>query len=197
MHPYATDSEEKKKIPFYLAALAIALSFLIFRLLVWRSISMPWWVEGPSPVVIYFLLSDRFSKTWWRWAWLRRIGVVSIPDLSGNWSGQVHSSYDDFKQPHQADVRIFQTWSEISIKLSSSTSRSHSQIASLLLGSPDGTILSYQYQNEPAPGSKTTMQIHVGTARLVLSTDQTGMEGDYYSGRGRQNYGSIRLEKQT
>jgi hypothetical protein len=38
------------------------------------------------------------------------------------------------------------------------------------------------------------MQIHHGTARLRV-IDENTLEGDYYSGRGRQNYGSITLRK--
>jgi len=36
---------------------------------------------------------------------------------------------------------------------------------------------------------------HRGTASLVLSVDGHTLSGDYYSGRERQNYGSLHLEK--
>ena len=61
-------------------------------------------------------------------------------------------------------AEIVQTWTKIAVRLSSGTSKSYSQMASLMLDSAEGTVLSYQFLNEPAPGSRTTMQMHFGTA---------------------------------
>jgi hypothetical protein len=35
------------------------------------------------------------------------------------------------------------------------------------------------------------MNIHHGTTRLQISEDVNSLEGEYYSGRGRQQYGRI------
>jgi len=78
--------------------------------------------------------------------------------------------------------------------LESAGSISQSLVAALQVGTPEGTVLSSQYRNEPKPGALATMQIHYGTARLALR-DAAVLEGEYYSGRGRQNYGAIRIEK--
>jgi len=44
------------------------------------------------------------------------------------------------------------------------------------------------------PHAKTTMSIHYGTA-LVRLVNPTRLQGEYYSGRDRQTFGSIELEK--
>ncbi len=91
-------------------------------------------------------------------------------------------------------LEIKQTWTEISVVLESSTSRSHTLVAAMQVHAPEGIVLSYQFRNDPKPAAVGTMQIHYGTARLRLS-DGGVLEGDYYSGRGRQNYGSIHIKR--
>jgi len=60
----------------------------------------------------------------------------------------------------------------------------------------DECILIYDYLNEPKSDAVETMQMHRGTARLVLAGADE-LEGDYYTGRGRKNAGSIRLRRKT
>jgi SMODS-associating 2TM, beta-strand rich effector domain len=196
LHPYATDSNERIRTPFYLAALAIAVAFGVFRLLIWRNIVAPWWIEIPSPTAMYFLFLDRFSESWWRWKWVRRLHLAAVPDLAGRWSGYVKSSYDDFATQHPVSVDVVQTWTKIDIRLSSGTSKSYSRVASLMLDSAEGTVLSYQFLNEPVPGSRTTMQMHFGTAWVSVAGDLRSVTGEYYSGRGRREHGSIFLTRE-
>jgi predicted nucleotidyltransferase len=61
-------------------------------------------------------------------------------------------------------------------------------------GTRAGTALSYEYENQPRPGAVKTMEIHFGTARLVFVNGRY-LDGYYYSGRGRQEHGSIHLER--
>jgi len=50
--------------------------------------------------------------------------------------------------------------------------------------------------NEPNADAAETMQIHRGTARLVL-TGNDELQGDYYTGRGRKNTGGMRLHRKN
>jgi hypothetical protein len=60
----------------------------------------------------------------------------------------------------------------------------------------DECILIYNYLNEPNPGTVETMHMHRWTARLVLTgTDR--LEGDYYTGRDRNNIGVIKLRRKN
>jgi len=58
----------------------------------------------------------------------------------------------------------------------------------------DECVLIYDYLNEPNPDAEETMQIHRGTARLVL-TGNDELEGAYYTGRDRKNTGGIKLHR--
>ncbi len=59
----------------------------------------------------------------------------------------------------------------------------------------NGIVLSYEYRNEPLPRAVETMHAHRGTCSLELSSDGETLNGDYYSGRDRREFGSIHLAK--
>lgn len=76
------------------------------------------------------------------------------------------------------------------------TSSSHSTTASLMkTDRADQYELIYHYINEPKVDSVETMNIHHGTSCMEFSTTER-MEGEYFSGRGRVNYGNINFIKE-
>jgi hypothetical protein len=60
--------------------------------------------------------------------------------------------------------------------------------------SPGGPLLTYQYQNNPRVGTSDSRHIHYGTARFSIKGDL--LDGEYYSGRGRQNIGAVSLQRE-
>jgi len=88
----------------------------------------------------------------------------------------------------------FNPW-KISICLETQHSKSRSLSASILVEDSNEIVLNYEYLNEPKPKARPSMNIHRGTTRLILSSDFRELDGDYYSGRGRQNYGSLKFKK--
>jgi len=194
MHPYSTDSNERQKITFGLAVLAIGIAWALFRLFAFVHFTVPWWLDAPSTMGIFGFCYTAFDKVLWRQGWVRRIGLVKVPDLEGKWQGHIKSSFDQNSKEHEVSVRIRQSWTRLSLLLESGNSVSRTLVGSLQVTTPEGPVLSYQYRNEPRPVALETMQIHYGTARLVLR-DADVLDGDYYSGRGRQQYGSIILRK--
>jgi len=194
MHTYSTDSSEREQILLGLALLAVLLAWGLSRLLHFTQLTVPWWFDAPSTMSFYGILFKLFDRRVWQCRMLRWIGLLKVPVLTGEWRGHVVSSFDGHKKPHEVRIRITQTWTRIAILLSSDTSSSHTLTAAIQVRAPEGVVLSYQYENQPRPGAVKTMEIHLGTARLVFSDDRV-LEGYYYSGRGRQEYGSIHLER--
>ena len=195
-HPYSTNSEERKHVPFYLAILAVVVSLAlaaVFRKIGWTP---PLWVDFSSVMFLYGLLYGLFRRVAWKWGWLRQLGVISTPILEGTWSGTVQSDYDGESHPaHDVEVIIGQDWTEIVIRLLRPESKSHSLSASMVV-TEDECILIYDYLNEPTSGAAETMHMHRGTARLMLTgTDK--LEGDYYTGRDRKNIGVIKLRRKN
>jgi hypothetical protein len=194
MHAYITDSGERREVPLLLAAVAIGLSLGTSSLLDSFHISIPAWVDITSVPLLYGFLYALFDKHCWHWWIFGQSGLVKVPLLEGTWNGHVLSSFDDFKTQHAIEIRIEQHWTKMRITFSGALSASHSILAAIFVEAPEGIVLDYEYQNEPAPDAGEAMQIHHGTARLRVLSD-TQMEGYYYTGRGRSNHGSIQLTR--
>jgi len=193
MHPYATDSPERRQIPLALAVVSVVLALALSRL-PWRA---PWWLDAPSVAAFYGFLYVWFDRHLWRAKWLRRIGLVSVPDLNGEWRGVILTSHDEDGRDHDVTVEIKQIWTRLCILLRADRSRSRSLVAAIHMDEPEGPALVYEYRNEPASGAVDSMHIHYGTARLTLDTTDDSLSGDYYTGRDRQTHGVIRLERKS
>jgi len=191
MHPYATDSEERRTVLIIIALFSLLLAYLFHLLMVRLNIQLLWLVSPPSALGIALVLYEAFDK--WLWRWSRKLGVVKVPDIQGQWEVEGYTSFEQMK-PFKAKVTIRQTWTHISVYLETEHSTSRSLAASLLLNQPEGPTLIYQYRNEPKPNAEKTMHAHMGTALLRLKNAEC-MEGEYYSGRDRQNYGGLILRR--
>jgi hypothetical protein len=190
MHPYATDSEERRTVLIIIALFSLLLAYLFHLLMVRLNIQLLWLVSPPSVLGIAVALYEAFDK--WLWRWSRRLGIVKVPDIQGQWEVEGYTSFE--LKPFKAKVTIRQTWTHISVYLETEHSTSRSLAASLLLNQPEGPTLIYQYRNEPKPNAEKTMHAHMGTALLRLKNAEC-MEGEYYSGRDRQNYGGLILRR--
>ena len=152
------------------------------------------WIASPFSVAgIFSLLYYLFDRFIWKWQLLRRLDLVTIPDLNGVWVGEIESFDYQSGQPLQVSVIISQWWSKILVELKTEESSSKSVAASFLTSCSSSPELVYAYVNEPKPKAQQSMEMHKGTARLVF-TGQS-LEGDYYTGRGRRTIGSIRLTR--
>jgi hypothetical protein len=198
-HSYSTDSKEHKYIPLFLAASAIAAAFLTAHIMKRYQIELPWWASPPvDTMALYGAFYLLFDRIFWKWNWVHSCCITRIPDLSGKWHGQVkpvkmeHSS-SDLPTASDITVDIQQTWTEILITAEAEFSNSHSLSGHLIIS--DGTILTYEYINEPVAHAPSTMHMHRGTARLILTDKGLALSGDYYSGRDRQNVGTIHLTR--
>jgi len=195
MHSYTTDSNERKFVPLYVAGISILIAWILNGVLGAMQFALPWWIDAPSVIGFYGMLYTIFDKYLWRWHILRTIGVVKVPDLNGTWEGHLASSFDEHAARQDATIKIFQSWAQISIILETNYSKSHSLIAAIITENPIGVVLSYEYLNEPVPNAKQTMHTHRGTGRLTIQANGNTLEGEYYTGRDRQNFGILRFER--
>lgn len=201
MHPYTTDSRNYSFVicVLFTASVVVAWVYTWFTGLIgW---SLPWWLEAPSILSVFGLLYWLFNTRLWRHKWVRPL--IGIPDLNGSWSGEVINTSEDetTHTPVQTvrtpvKVTIKQSWTEILVHLETKTSDSHSIAASLRLNRDVVPVLSYQYNNQPKNSAPKDFVGHPGTVDLKLMS-QNELNGDYYSGRGRQTYGCIELTRVT
>jgi hypothetical protein len=190
MHGYSTDSGERRFVPLLLASLAIALAWTSSRLIAILHLSAPWWVDAPSSMAFYGVLYTLFDKYLWRKSFIHKLGLVRVPNLAGRWRGYLTTSFDGHSKRYDLILTIFQSWTQITVYLTTLTSMSRSCAAMLQVDDPEGTALIYQYQNQPLADATKTMHMHFGTAMLRMS-EGDGLTGDYYAGRDRETFGLI------
>lgn len=194
MHPYAIDSDERKVIPFFIAAESILLTWFLYSILGAIQISLPWWFEAPSVMGFYGLLYSIFDDWLWRKSIFRYIKLVKTPDFNGRWKGCIRSSFDDYNTKINANIEIFQHWTQLSVILKTDSSESQSSTAAIITANQDIPVLCYEYSNEPKINAIKTMHAHRGTARLKLTSNQV-FEGEYYTGRDRGEFGLLYFER--
>ncbi|MEH2318471.1 Cap15 family CBASS effector [Nostoc sp.] len=193
MHSYATDAKDRESIPLWLAAIAVAASLFLSSSLKALSWEVPWWVDAPSVMGFYGLLYQGFD----RFLWYQNIGLITfsaIPNVQGTWVGVIHSSYGGGTVVPGIILYVRQSWSQINIRIVTEKSSSYSIMAAVNTQESSEPSLKYEYMNEPSALAEETMQSHRGTANLRLSPDSNTLQGDYFSGRGRQNIGTMEFK---
>ena len=196
MHGFSTDSDERRVVPLLLACAAIFLAWFSSRLLAAIHLSIPWWIDAPSLMAFYGTLYTLFDKYLWRMRLASKLGLVKVPNLAGLWYGYLISSYDGHAKRRKLIINIFQSWTKITVYLTTATSMSRSCAAVIQVGDPEGVALIYQYQNQPLADATKTMHMHYGTAMLRVSSDGS-LVGDYYAGRDRRTFGRICCRRQV
>ena len=198
-HTYSTDSLERRYIPFFIAVAAIGATFSVFHFIDRYHLVVPWWATPPiDTMAFYGLFYELFDRWIWKWSVLHGFSIIKVPNLSGSWTGSVQPSEtvgvsSGLGVKADLNVQIKQTWTTMLIIGDATLSRFHSLSANLITGAD--CTLSYEYLNEPKPSASNTMHTHRGIARLIVNEKDATLEGEYYSGRDRQNIGTIRLQR--
>ena len=191
MHSY--EIEGRARVAVALAVASILMIWLLHVVLDAVNFEPQWWLSVPSFAGCYSGLHWFFDRYVWKSELLRKLKLIQLPDLNGRWIGEVTSSYSQDGCTHSVSVVILQRWSKILVRLESEHSRSRSISASLRTVDLLNAELSYQYVNEPMSNAPGTMEIHRGTATLELIG--SSLEGDYYTGRGRGEVGTLKLHQ--
>jgi hypothetical protein len=190
MHPYSWNSPAHRIVTIGLAAPAILSTWPIVTL----PLEIPAWVFAPLGLVFYIAYHELFDRWLWRVSIFRSLRIVDVPDLNGVWEAGIKSSYSHLKEEHRIMVRIRQTWTKISITAETSDAISTSVAAVVRM--TDKTVeLIYTFDSRTRGGSIDASQKHSGTTWLRLSPDRTQFAGQYFTGRGRNNVGSLRLRR--
>ena len=191
MHSY--DLEGRSRVVVILAAASFLLVWMLDVSLGAIDFDPQWWLSVPSFGGFFSGIYWLFDRSVWKWNQLRHIGFVDVPDLNGKWSGEVETSFGQTASSREISILIQQRWSRIVITLETAHSRSRSVTASLRTDGLPNPELTYVYINEPRSNAPDTMNMHRGTASLELKS--SALEGDYYTGRGRRQIGTIRLTR--
>ena len=219
MHTYSTDNDLRPKviggigvISFVsLGVIEYVLSLLIEAFALGITLGVASWG------LIFFLAFKLFDKRGWKMMILRKLDIVKVPDLNGQWDGWIETSHNgDPPVPEEAhhpenepdseytkmtaSLLIEQTWHKMAIHFETETSSSDSEGATILTGKGKWPNLTYQYENNPQPDTPEGMEMHYGTADLELKEGKNGrqiLKGVYYTGPGRRKHGKMYFEKKN
>lgn len=183
---------------FILALVGISalVVYLIATILSQYKIVVPFYFELPSIPAVYGLLFYLFDKRFWNKPIFKQLGIVVADDLNGKWQGIVKSSYDNFKKDIKAELVIEQTATRIKICGTFDESKSVSVHENFSRSEIDNKMaLFYFFRNEPKYDAVETMAIHEGSAKLIHDEEKDTLEGYYYSGRDRNNHGTIEVKR--
>ena len=129
-------------------------------------------------------------------AYCQASGTSKDTWLRRHMEGYLKTSYDDFKEEHQASLKIFQSWTRIGISQQAQSSKGESFAASILTKEPEAKRLFFMYRNTPQADSDPNLHQHIGSAQLILAGGI--LSGDYYNcARDRPTYGTLHFEKET
>lgn len=197
MHSYSTD-ESRTQVYSIFAIISVVLAWSVSAAT--ADFEWPQWLVGPPSMGgMFALLCWLFDRYGWRLAFLRTLGVVTVPDLSGSYEGRLVSTHPDHAgKPTERNLvlRIKQTWTKISIEmeLAPETSTSGSISALGFVGQAgSATRLAYVYWNRTNPAvADEDMADHEGAADLRIYEDGR-LTGRYWN--LRPNAGTIEAQK--
>lgn len=206
MHTYSTDGESRVQIAGWLGILSLGTVIGLERVVSEIPAYAPYGIDPVTPTVgvvlgLFFLA---WSRVGWSISLVQRLGIVETPDLSGEWSGTLYSSYnDDLDSLAESDagmavtVHIQQSWRKILIEFTGPDSQSKSTSASFVTTGVDPEIR-YQYRNRPDIESPDSMNPHLGNtvlSYLAQKDEADELVGWYYTGPERKSYGRVKLTR--
>lgn len=133
-----------------------------------------------------------FNRYLWRWSLLAM--ALKVPVLFGDWKCKGTTLGSDGSTQHEwnATVSIYQRWDKIRVRLKTEQSGSDSIAAAVVCDDDDGYRLLYNYRNDPKIG-EVELKSHIGFCDLHFAKDLKTAEGEYFNGRGRNTFGTLRL----
>lgn len=195
MHPYSTDSEERKHVPLIMAIVAIGCAIGVSWILAQFGLELPWWAPPVDTMGFYGLLYQLFDKVLWRWKLVRLVGGSRVPDLNGEWYGLVtpgNAMHPSAR--YDLTLSIRQTWTKIQVELQANLSQSLSSVAFI---SCEDRKIKYLYENVAGPAASPTMHSHEGAATLQIDEERDRLKGSYFTGRDRQSFGAIEVSRRA
>lgn len=151
------------------------------------------WEDITATVTFVTLICTLFIS--WAWKWKIFQGwLVPFPCLSGEWEGEIVSTYNSENSSIPIRVAIKHHFFNVQIKIKTEESNSISTCGSFDIDEDRGLKqLIYSYQNNPKATVRGRSEIHYGTTRLEISDDAKVLEGEYWT--SRKTTGDMKVTK--
>jgi len=146
-----------------------------------------------ATVTIVTIICTIFVSWAWKWRIFQR-WLVPFPCLSGEWNGEIISTFHSDKRTIPVEVTIKHYFFNIQVQATTCESTSISICGSFDIDEHRGLKqLIYSYQNAPKATVRDRSEIHYGTVRFEISSDAKTLEGEYWT--SRKTTGDIKLAK--
>lgn len=199
MHEYAINSDERIKIPFFLALVSITVIGLARSMIDTGNAPLKLYYILPSAFALYGIMIFCFDKFFWKIWVLNKLGIVRVPNLNGPWKGCLRSSRHNYEKEIPISVSIHQTWTKLSISLETNQTESESLMAAFQIKNPSTLNLRWEYISSSRPQYYAKEYSHAGVTSLKITTNGSSVaneiSGKYYTDIGRQSYGEIILRR--
>ena len=208
MHDYSIRYISKQKAYFWISAISVLVTPCLIKLMekiisIWPHLEKVYKEFETlgisiSAFLVFSILWNLFSKGFWKL--LSTMRIVQIPNLSGTWNclgeGKKYSAKNELNN-WSGEIQIEQEFDKISIKLTTTESKSHSYslVGDIEIRDKNEIILSYMYENEPFKTEEGLKQ-HKGFCRLIFNLSNNTANGRYYTDNDRSSYGTMSLIKQ-
>lgn len=181
----------------------IFLAAALWWIALWiQGVPVSWEAYQPFSTVVaalggFIWLFDRYLWKWWPFYPL----LTDRPDISGTWEVLLISDYvnpDTGKvvDPKICYMRIYQTYSKISMRLMTDESSSEIVAASVHQSTADGFRVVGVYVNEPKILIHERSPIHYGGISLAIQgKPPSTLEGSYWT--TRKTRGEMKLSKRN
>jgi len=138
-----------------------------------------------------------FDKWLWKLPVIHSL-FVPFPDVSGTWKGQIVSSWKDAKtgeqrEPIDAFLVIYQTYSSINIRMITKESKSDLLSGNIIQNQSGSDKIAGIYNNFPNLLIRDKSPIHYGGLLLEINNgEKTILEGEYWTDRDTK--GTLRFD---
>lgn len=142
---------------------------------------------------LYFVL-DRFA---WRWPLVAR--ALGVPDLDGNWEGELVRTKlaGDMTESRKVSMTITQRWSSMSIVFHGQSSTSTASVISFSISDPKQPEIRWIYDARDTTGQVSKHRYGEGSTRLALQPceGKRVLRGTYYT--SKLSSGSLSLTESS
>jgi len=207
-HGFSTDQPRRRRVTFFACGAAGVLAANNFGPLVasftgfglFRNVTISFVLAA---TIVYTLI----SRVLWTIQPIAKL-IGAPPDLRGDWEGHLYTDTEEYDAEDmmsvdelghdlvkmEAGMSIKQSWDRIQVTFRGPNSSSKSEGATILVDDGGTPTLTYNYDN-PGEDFNDELGPHAGTATLKYDPENETLEGTYYTGPKRGNYGRIELKR--
>lgn len=187
MRRYSIDTNERKKVYYYLAIVSLGVSIGIGY---FKEID-PYQLIAPSSFMIFVVLLSLYNNYVWKWS--SKIGLSDIPNLNGIWEGIVKRSGGE---EYTSKMIITQNWEKIDVSIESNLTTGTVEVVGIFIENKNRKKLKLIYQvRARALDIEGYHPYGEGVNELVLREENNTIEMDGFFYSSKKSTGKLKFKR--